>query len=176
MYWILFVMGALVAVVAALVMGGLATPRVHVASRSMVVRAPVSLVWRTVREVYSYADWRPTLTESVISVGEGGEEWRESTRGASTRFGVTVDEPPHRFAARILDDDIPYVGEWTWMLEPAGNGTRVTTTVRGEIGNPISRFIRTHMAGHAAPIDAYLAALAARVGDPGAEITDDSPR
>ncbi|MEO7520908.1 MAG: SRPBCC family protein [Gemmatimonas sp.] len=176
MYWILFVMGALVSVVAALVMGGLATPRLHVASRRMVVRAPVGLVWRTVREVYAYADWRPALTEAVISIGDDGEEWRESTRGASTRFGVTVDEPPHRFGARILDDDIPYVGEWTWTFEPAGNGTLVTITVRGEIGNPMSRFIRTHMTGHAAPIDAYLAALATRVGSPGAEITDVSPR
>ena len=172
MYWILFVMGALVAVVAALVMGGLATPRRHTVSRTIVLKAPLDLVWRTVRDVGAYREWRPQLTESVASSGDDGPEWRESTRRGSIRFGVTADEPPHRFGSRILDDDLPFTGEWEWRLEPAGGATRVTITERGEIGNPIFRFIATHMRGHTATIDAYLAALATRVGDPGARIED----
>lgn len=165
-------MGTVVAVATALVMGGLVTPRAHTASRRMVVRAPLDLVWRTVRDVASYSTWRPELTESVASTGDDGPEWRESTRRHSMRFGVTADEPPHRFGARVLDDDLPFTGEWSWTLEPAGEGTRVTITARGEIGNPIVRFIATHMRGHTAAIDAYLAALAVRVGDAGARIED----
>lgn len=165
-------MGVLVAVVAALVMGGLATPRTHTVTRRTTLRAPLDLVWRTVRDVGAYATWRPELTESVASTGDDGAEWRESTRRHSVRFGVTVDEPPHRFGSRILDDDLPFTGEWTWTLEPAGEGTRVTITERGEIGNPIFRFVATHMRGHTATIDAYLAALAVRVGDAGARIEE----
>lgn len=172
MFWILFVMGVFVAVVAALVMGGLATPRAHVVSRTVTVNAPRDAVWRTVRSVYAYAEWRPELTESEMSVGDDGEEWRESTRTRAIRFGVTVDEPPHRFGARILDDDIPFSGEWLWELQPVGNATRVTLTERGEIGNPIFRFIAAHMTGHTRTIDGVLAALAVRVGDPGAAIAD----
>jgi hypothetical protein len=171
-YWILFVMGALVAVAAALVMGGLATPRAHTVSRRMVVRAPLDLVWHTVRDVASYSAWRPELRESVASMGDDGPEWRESTGRRSLRFGVTVDEPPHRFGSRILDDDLPFTGEWSWALEPVNDGTRVTITERGEIGNPIFRFLATHMRGHTATIDAYLAALAVRVGDAGARIEE----
>jgi hypothetical protein len=163
-------MGGLVAVVAALVMGGLSTPRAHVASRSMVVNAPLDVVWRTVRSVYAYAAWRPELRESELSVGDEGEEWRESTRTRSVRWGVTVDEPPHRFGARILDDDASATVEWMWMLEPAGNATRVTLTESGEVGNPIARFIRAHMTGHTKAVDAVLTSLAAKLGDAGAKI------
>jgi uncharacterized protein YndB with AHSA1/START domain len=181
-YWILFVMGALVAVAAALVMGGLATPRAHTVSRTVLLRAPLDLVWRTVRDVGAYREWRPELTESVASSGDDGPEWRESTRRHSIRFGVTTDEPPHRFGSRILDDDLPFTGEWQWTLEPVGDGaphdsmlrdaTRVTIMERGEIGNPIFRFIAAHMRGHTATVDAYLAALAKRVGSAGARIED----
>ena len=171
MYWILFVMGVLVAVVAALVTGGLATSRAYDVTRSMVVKAPRDIVWRTIRSVYEYAEWRPGLTESEMSVGDDGEEWRESTRTRSMRFGVTVDEPPSRFGARILDDDLGFTGDWLWTLEPSGNDTRVTLTERGEIGNPISRFIAAHMRGHTKTVDEMLTALAARVGDPGAAIS-----
>ena len=176
MFWILFVMGALVSVVAALVMGGLATPRAHTVARTILVNAPQDTVWRTVRDVGAYHEWRPELTESVASSGDDGPEWRESTRRGSTRFGVTADEPPHRFGSRILDDDLPYTGAWEWRLEPEGSATRVTITERGEIGNPIVRFIAAHMRGHTATIDAYLTALAARVGDPGARIGDGASR
>lgn len=172
MYWILFVMGALVAVAAALGMGGLATPRAHTVARSIVVRVPLDLVWRTVRDTGAYREWRPELTESLPSIGDDGPEWRESTRRGSIRFGITVDEPPHRFGSRILDDDLPFTGEWAWRLEAAGDGTRVTITERGEIGNPIFRFIGAHMRGHSRGIDAYLAALAVRVGDHGARVED----
>ena len=109
-----------------------------------------------------------------MSVGDDGEEWRESTRTRSLLFGVTVDEPPHRFGARVLDDDIAFTGEWLWALEPVGNDTRVTLTERGEVGNPIFRFIAAHMRGHTKTIDEMLTALAAKVGDPGAQIADAS--
>lgn len=173
MFWILLVMGLLVAVVAALVIGGIVTPRTHVASRSVTVPGDVETVWRVIRDVRAYASWRPELLESVASIGDEGEEWREATRGQSVRFGVTADEPPHRFAARILDDDLPYSGEWTWELAPASvDTTRVTVTERGEVGNPVFRFIGAHLIGHTATIDNYLRALAIRLGSATAAITD----
>ena len=41
-----------------------------------------------------------------------------------------------------------------------------------EIGNPVFRFIAAQMIGHTKSIDAYLRALAVRVGDASAPITD----
>ena len=173
MYWILFVMGAIVAVICALLVGGLLTPRKHVASRSITLRAAPDLVWSAVHDVARYGEWRHEIEDSsVVDAEQPQLRWREiSTRGSVT-FGVTVDEPPHRFAARILDDDLPYSGEWTWQVDAELHGTRVTITERGEIGNPVFRFIGAHLTGYTRSIDTYLNGLARHVGDERASIVE----
>lgn len=171
MYWILFVMGALVSLVVAVIVGGLATPRHHVASRSVTVRAAPETVWPIVRDVGSYAKWRPEVQSTRVE----GEEWQEFTTSRTIRYGVADEQAPHRFVARILDDDLPFTGEWTWMLETSDGGTRVTLTEHGEVGNPLFRFIGAHLVGYTRTIDAVLNALAIRVGDAAAPIHDARP-
>ena len=173
MYWILFVMGAMVAVVLALLVGGLVTPRKHVASRSILLRVAPELVWSTVHDVARYAEWRHEIEDSsVVDAEQPQLRWREiSTRGSVT-FGVIVDQPPHRLAARILDDDLPYAGEWTWQVDVVADGTRVTITERGEIGNPIIRFFGAHLTGYTRSIDMYLNGLARHLGDQRANTVD----
>lgn len=168
MFWILFVMGAMAAVVIALIVGGLTTPRAHLASRVVRLRAAPETVWGVVRDVASYAAWRPGVQSTQVE----GTEWEEASSRRSVRFGITHDEPPVRFSARILDDDLPYQGEWSWEIEADAGGSRVTLTERGEVGNPVFRFIGTHMIGHTRSIDEALSALATRVGDAAAPIAD----
>ena len=175
MYWILFVMGAIVAVVLAILVGGLVTPRKHVASRTITLRATQDRVWSAVRDVARYGDWRHELEDaSVVDTVQPQLRWRETSTRGSVTFGVTVDEPPHRFAARILDDDLPYSGEWTWQIDADGDDTRVTITERGEVGNPIFRFIGAHLIGYTRSIDTYLTGLARHVGDARVSIRDSS--
>ncbi|HYW32997.1 MAG TPA: SRPBCC family protein, partial [Gemmatimonas sp.] len=143
MYWILFVMGVIVAVVIALIVGGLTTPRTHVASRVVRLRATPETVWAIVRDVGSYASWRPEVQSTLVE----GAEWEESSSRGSMRFGVTHDEPPVQFGARILDEDLAFQGEWFWRIDADAGGSRVTLTERGEVGNPVFRFIGTHMTG-----------------------------
>ncbi|HYW31863.1 MAG TPA: hypothetical protein VE869_10185, partial [Gemmatimonas sp.] len=73
---------------------------------------------------------------------------------------------------RILDEDLPFQGEWSWRIDADAGGSRVTLTERGEVGNPVFRFIGTHMTGHTRSLDAVLGALATRVGDSAAPIED----
>ncbi len=164
-------MGAIAAAVLALVVGGLATPRAHVAARAVTLHATRETVWGLVRTVGSYASWRP----EVSSVSIQDSEWDEVTARRSMRFGITVDHAPVRFGARILDDDLLFQGEWLWQIERVGDASRVTLTEYGEVGNPVFRFIVAHMIGHTRSIDAVLHALAARVGDAAARIEDAPP-
>ncbi len=176
MYWILFVMAAIVAVVLSVLVGGLVTPRAHVATRTIVLRAAPALVWATVRDVERYNEWRHEIEDaSVVDPEQPQVRWRETTTSGSVTFGVTVDEPPHRFAARILDEDLPYSGEWAWHVTPEGDGTRVTITERGEVSNLLFRFVGAHFIGYTKSIDGYLKGLALRVGDPRATIGDTVP-
>lgn len=171
MYWILFVMGALASLVLAVIVGGLVTSRRYVASRAVTVRATPETIWNLVRDVGAYAEWRPEIESALVD----GEEWQEFMTGRALRFGVVASEAPRRFVARMLDDDVSSTREWTWDLAPGDRGTRVTLTERGEIGNPIARFVAAQMSGHSRSIDAVLGALAIKVGDAAANIEDAGP-
>jgi hypothetical protein len=165
MYWILFVMGAIAAVVVALLVGGLVTPRDHVVARSIILPTAPDTVWHTIRDFARYADWRDELEGvALVDPEQPQPRWRETSTRGSVTFGVTLDEPPRRLAARILDDDLPFTGEWTWQVTPDGDGARITITERGSVGNPLFRFIAAHFLGHTRSLDGYLGALARRHG------------
>ena len=57
MYWILFVMAAIAAVVIALVVGGLATPRAHAVARTTCVPAAPDAVWVSMRDLAQHGAW-----------------------------------------------------------------------------------------------------------------------
>jgi acetaldehyde dehydrogenase (acetylating) len=109
--------------------------------------------------------------------------FREHGSDAVT-YRVEASEPPRRRVVRIADANLPYGGTWTYELTPAAAGTsanatanatanadaapltQVTITERGEVYNPIFRFMSRFVFSHHATIDAYLTALGKRLGEP----------
>ena len=173
MYWILFVMGTVVAIVAAVLVGGLVTPRAHVVSRAVTLGAAPVAVWSVVRDVARYAEWRTEVRSvDIVSDAASRLEWRETTSRGSVTFGATVDEAPREFAARILDEDLGYTGAWSWSVHAHGPGSRLVLTERGEVGNVLFRFVAAHLIGHQRSIDRYLQQLATTLGEPDARIVD----
>lgn len=77
---------------------------------------------------------------------------------------VEILEPPHRMRTRILDDDIPFGGTWTWELASENGGCRVRITEEGFIDAPSFRYF-ARARGHAETIERYLEALALRLGE-----------
>jgi hypothetical protein len=67
---------------------------------------------------------------------------------------------PHRFVSRIADPDQPFGGTWTFELTAEGQGTRVSLTERGEVYNPIFRFLSHYVFSQTATVESCLAALA----------------
>ena len=166
-------MAAIVAVLLALIVGGLATPRHHAVARAISVPIAVADLWNTIRDVARYGEWRDELDTAEIVDGDQPQvRWRETTSGGSVTFGIVADEAPRRMMARILDEDLPYTGEWTWTLEPEADGTQLVITERGSVGNPVFRFISAHFMGHTRAIDRYLRGLATRHGVADIEIRD----
>lgn len=158
MYWILVVMGLLVAVVLAVLVGGLATPRKHVVRRSVVIGAPPDRVWVAIRDVARFPEWRDDMIDAEVLNGYGGLAWREISSAGSVAYAVVEEDTPRMMTARVLDDDHPFAGTWTWMLDATDGNTRVTLTQRGEIGNPLVRFARS-IRGYDKDIAAYLESL-----------------
>ena len=166
MYWILLVMALVVSLVAAALVGGLVTPRKHIVGRTIALRAAPEKVWALVRTVKAYPDWR----EEIMSVEEAAGNdprpaWTEIGRQKSLSYMAIVDEPPQRFTARIMDDDLGYAGEWHYVISPTADGTRLTITEHGEVGNPIFRFVRAHLFGYTGSIDAFLGDVALELGE-----------
>ncbi len=91
--------------------------------------------------------------------------WREyDSRGRGIAYELLESDPPRKLVTRIADRNLPYSGTWTFDLQPAAQGTELAITEDGEVSNPLFRFVSRFIMGHTATIDAYLRALAAKLG------------
>ena len=66
---------------------------------------------------------------------------------------------------RIVDDEQPFGGTWTWEIEPAASGSRLTITENGFVKSPIFRVMGAVFFSPTATMDAYLRALAKTLGE-----------
>jgi len=77
---------------------------------------------------------------------------------------LVEDVPGQRMVTRILDTNLGYSGSWTYVFAPSGDGTQLTITENGEVSNVLFRFMSRYFFSQTATIEAYLTALARRVG------------
>jgi uncharacterized protein YndB with AHSA1/START domain len=144
----LIVVGTLAAFVALVAVVGLLLPRDHVETRSVTVAAPPDRVFGIVTNVADYPRWRRSL--SAIEVHppvDGRLRWVEVSGGDRLPLEMVEREAPRRVVTRITDPALPFGGTWTFELAPAGQGTQVTITERGEIRNPIFRALARFVFG-----------------------------
>jgi hypothetical protein len=153
--------GGLVVVVLVVAVVGYLLPQGHLASRETILPAPRSRVFDTIVDVGRYPEWRAELGKVEI-VSQTPLKWRELAGGDRVTFEVVESRPPERLQVRIADPDLPFGGTWTYELTPEGSGTGLRITERGEVYNPVFRFMSRFVFGHTATIDAYLADLARR--------------
>jgi hypothetical protein len=74
-------------------------------------------------------------------------------------YAIVEQSSPHRFITAIVKKDLPFGGTWTYDFVPAGTGTTLTITERGEVYNPFFRFVSRYVMGHTKSIDEFMAAL-----------------
>ena len=159
-------MALFVSLVIATLVGGLATPRKHSVGRTIALHAPPEKVWALIRTVKDYPNWREEIMRVEEMAGNDPRPaWTEIGRQKSLSYTAVTDEPPVRFTARIMDDDLGYSGEWQYVITPCTEGTRLTITEHGEVGNLMFRFISTHLIGHTRTIDAFLRDVALELGE-----------
>lgn len=167
MRWVGLIGAALVAIVAVITIVGYSLPVKHVASRTVTLKQPSSVVWQTITDVQAMPQWRADV-KSVEIVGQGaaGPTWREVGSDRIT-FETAESVTQQRLVARIADKALPFGGSWTYELKPAGDGTELTIREDGEVYNPIFRFVSRFVFGHHATIDSYIKSLEARLATSG---------
>ncbi len=92
------------------------------------VEAPPAAVWALVSDVARMSSWSPQVVKTVVRgrpVQEGTRFFNLNRRGPlfwPTQARVVTFEPHREFAFRIKENWTV----WSFSLEPAGSGTRVT--------------------------------------------------
>ena len=153
--------GVLVLAGLAVTVVGWLLPVDHVASRTTIVPAPPQIVFDVISRVDTYPTWWSDISKVEMLPGPSGQtRFRQETSSGALVMEVIERLTPTRFVTRIDDPEQPFGGTWTWELAPEGSGTRVTITERGEIYNPLFRFMARFVFGYTGTMESALAALA----------------
>jgi uncharacterized protein YndB with AHSA1/START domain len=164
--WLTRVIVVLLVAGVALFLVGTMLPQDHTASRTTHVSQPPERVWATITDVAAFPSWRKEV-DSVAQLPphDGKMVWREISKHQNKlTYEAETSVPPEHLVTRIIDKDLPFGGSWDYAISPDGSGSKITITENGEIYNPAFRVVSRAM-GQTASIDAYLGALAARLGD-----------
>jgi uncharacterized protein YndB with AHSA1/START domain len=160
MRWILWPLAVLVAVAGMVAIIGWMLPVTHEATESAFVPRPPEQVYSAIANVAAYADWFDGVSRvEVLDAPDGRVRFREHTRDGPIVMEVVAEQPPSRFVTRIADPDQPFGGTWTFDIVPEGSGSRVTITERGEVYNPVFRFMARFVFGYTKTMHTYLASL-----------------
>lgn len=165
MRWLLIVLAALAGMVLVVVAVGYALPVRHVATVMATIPAPPESVWTAITTPQGYQSWRPGVSRvEILPPVDGRVSWRETSGDGDITYVAEASEPPRRFVSRIVDTGLPFGGAWEYQLVPAGTGTRLTITERGEVYNPVYRVVSRFVIGHTKTLTDYMKALGRRFG------------
>ena len=174
-WFLLGLLGVLVAIPVGMTLVGLFLPREFTATRSVALPVPPEEVFALIADVPGQTAWRKGLerierADQVDSAGRGEiahEAWREVYQGGrSMTLETTTSDPPHRLVRTIVAAEGPFRGAWEYTVTAAANGgSQLTVVERGEIRSPLVRFASRYMFGREAYLDLYLAEVRARLGD-----------
>lgn len=165
MKWILWTLAMLAALVLLMALAGWLLPVQHEASRTAVVRRTPEQVYSTITNVTGYPGWFEGVTRvEVLPSANGPLRFRQHGANGAIVMEITETRPSSRVVTRIADPDQPFGGTWTFDIAADGEGSRVTITERGEVYNPIFRFLSRFVFGHAATIEACLRSLQRHAG------------
>lgn len=163
MKWIAIVVAVLVALVAVMAIVGAMLPRHHVATRRARFAPPPAEVWGVLTDFEHAASWRSDLERvEMLPDHDGLPAFREHGSNGAIAMQVVERRAPSHLVTRIADPDLPFGGTWTWELTAEGSGTTLSITERGEVKNPLFRFLSRFVFGHTATMDKVLTDLAAK--------------
>ncbi len=154
----LYATAAMLALAIVITIIGYALPQDHVAFVQASVPMPPAAVFAKISDVGRFPEWRPDVQEVEI-LSPSPLTWRERSGGDLITYEVVESRPHERLVVRIADANLPFGGTWTYELHPDGTGTRVAITERGQVYNPIFRFMSRFVFGHTATMDEVLKAL-----------------
>jgi uncharacterized protein YndB with AHSA1/START domain len=165
--WILIVMGVLLGLLVLIFVTGMLLSKAHVVSRSLKIKAPPDKLWPVIGDFENVPTWHPQVIQvERLPDHHGREVWRETYKGG---YRITLETteclPPRRLIRSIAAEKGPFTGCWEFEITPAEEGCRLTITEKGEVSNPVFRFMFRLFMDPAMYLEKYLKALAAKFGE-----------
>lgn len=158
---ILLIVGVLALVVAIVYMVGYFMPVKHEASvRRVFSQHKPEHLWRVLVTVEEFKLWRKDVKALEV---QDSQHWTEiSSHNDRMEFGLEVLEPGKKLTTRIMNQDLPFGGAWIFELKPtADGGTELLITEKGEVYNPLFRFMSRFVFGHDTTLKGYMKQLSA---------------
>jgi uncharacterized protein YndB with AHSA1/START domain len=157
---------AIVVLLAAITVIGAMLPREHRATGTAEFRRDPRTVWSVLTDFPALAAWMPGVTQvAPAAPADGHPRWAMTTEEGRMTIEVVEVTPPRRLVTRIVGDELPFGGTWTYNLSPTATGTRLTIVEDGWISNPLYRFFARYVFGLSTTIDRSLRALGRRLGE-----------
>ena len=161
---LLIIAAVVVAAIVLVLVVGFILPSAHVAAVRAHYDAPAERVFATVADVESAPTWR-TGVKKVEVLEREPLRWRETADWGTLTFVRDERVPPSRIVARIADESEGFGGTWTYVLAPAGGGTRLTITEDGHVDNALFRFMARFVFGYSKTLEDYLRDLGEKLGE-----------
>jgi Polyketide cyclase / dehydrase and lipid transport len=173
MRWALWIVGSLAAIVALAAIVGALLPKGHVATRAAKFREPPDVVWSAITGYEDFPKWRPGVT-SVTRLPDANGRVVFMEKGGSGAQDIPYEivesaapagATPGKLVAKIADPKLPFGGSWTYEVAAADGGTVLRITERGEVYNPIFRFVSKFFMSQTKTMEDYLNALGKKFGE-----------
>ncbi len=157
MKWVFIVLGILILIVLVIIIIGKMLPVKHIATETINLPMSRSQVWNAVRNFGDYPEWRAGIKDLQVI---DDKTWRETDKQNTViTFGIIEEVENERLVAKILDDNLPFGGTWTYEISGDESATSLTITENGEVYNPFFRFVSHFFMDQSGTIKGYQADL-----------------
>jgi len=139
---VLYVVGIVILILAAIIMIGCLLPKERIEQRSIILNAPPQMVYGIVTDNGDYSYREDLYNLKIISSDNGIETWVETSRsGQKIKFRTTKKEPYSKYEFRIVEAD-GFGGYWKSEFKKVGdNKTEFCATEHIIISNPVIRLM-----------------------------------
>jgi hypothetical protein len=145
-----------ISIVLVIVIGYLLPVR-HVSARVISLRRGPDETFALITDVQNAATWRTGLRKvELLPANDGLTRFREASDDGTITYEIVDLKPPTRMVTRISDPKLPFGGYWIYEISSMPEGCRLNITERGEIYNPVFRFVSRFFLGYHRSLDKYL--------------------
>ncbi|TGM10234.1 polyketide cyclase [Leptospira barantonii] len=132
---------------------GATLPVEHSSSLERVFKTSPSTIYSMIRDFKQYPTWRPNL-KNIEEISPTSWKETDSHKEIMT-YSFIRDQKNTLIESKIMDEDKPFGGSWTFELSSVDGGTKLKITENGKVFSPVFRFFSKFVFGHTATMETY---------------------